>query len=131
MALIEFGGGPNELCYVNKGVNGIMNMLRYEKAISGECKKRDDQVVVDYMQHVDAHHGGLFVPALTYDVMNTVIEGDVVLGRVYNPMTLELVEELRTPYDKNLIILMRGNVNRIIPGDYTFMISDMDRANKI
>ena len=73
-----------------------------------------------------ADDGGLFVPALTYDAMNTIVEGKVVLGRVYNPMTLELLEEIRAPYEKNLMILMRGNINRIIPGDFTFMIGDLD-----
>lgn len=123
---IECGGGPNEPYYVEKGVKAVLNMLKLKKAIDGEAEKRDDQIMISHIEHVNPHHGGLFVPALTYDAMNTVVEGKVVLGRVYNPMTLELLEEIRAPYEKNLMILMRGNINRIIPGDFTFMIGDLD-----
>ena len=122
---IECGGGPNEVHYVEQGVKSLLNMLRYQKVIDGVAVTRDDQILITNIAHVNPHHGGLFVPALTYDVMNTIVEGKVVLGRVYNPMTLELVEEIRAPYEKNLMILMRGNINRIIPGDFSFMIGDL------
>ncbi len=127
---VECGGGPNEPFYIEKGVKAVLNMLRYKKALDGEVLKNDHQIMISHIEHVNPHHGGLFVPALTYDVMNTIVEGHVVLGRVYNPMTLELLEEIRAPYDKNLMILMRGNVNRIIPGDYTFMIGDLNSEIK-
>lgn len=123
---VECGGGPNELYYVERGVSGILNMLRHKGVIPGEAEKREDQICISHIEHVNPHHGGLFVPAYTYEKMNTIIEGKIVLGRVYNPMTLELLEEIKAPYDKNFIILMRGNINRIIPGDFTFMIGDLD-----
>lgn len=127
---VECGGGPNELYYVEKGVKGLLNMLKFKKVIDGEAQKREDQILITHIEHVNPHHGGLFVPALTYDVMNTIVEGKVTLGRVYNPMTLELLEEIKAPYDKNLMILMRGNINRIIPGDFTFMIGDLSSEVK-
>lgn len=127
---VECGGGPNEKHYVSRGVEGILNMLRQKHVLEGEVKVREDQICISHIEHVNPHHGGLFVPALTYEVMNTIVEGKVVLGYVYNPMTLELLEEIRAPYDKNFIILMRGNINRIIPGDFTFMIGDLDSEIK-
>lgn len=127
---VECGGGPNEKYYVNRGVEGIMNMLRQKHVIEGEVKTKEDQICISHIEHVNPHHGGLFVPAFTYEKMNTIVEGKVVLGRVYNPMTLELLEEIRAPYEKNFIILMRGNINRIIPGDFTFMIGDLDSEIK-
>ena len=127
---IECGGGPNAPYYVNKGVKAVLNILRLKKAIDGEVEKRDDQIMISHIEHVNPHHGGLFVPALSYDDMNTIVEGKVVLGRVYNPMTLELLEEIRAPYERNYIILMRGSVNRIYGGDFTFMIGDLDSEIK-
>lgn len=125
---IECGGGPNELYYVEKGVKGILNMLKYKKVIPGDAETRDDQIVVTHIEHCNPHHGGLFVPSLDYGKMNTIVEGKVSLGRIYNPMTLELLEEIVAPYDRNLMILMRGNVNTILPGDFTFMIGDLSTA---
>lgn len=127
---VECGGGPNELYYVEKGVEGLLNMLRYKGVLEGEVLKREEQIVVSHIEHVNPHHGGLFVPSLTYDAMNTIVEGKVTLGKVYNPMTLELLEEIKAPYDRNLMILMRCNINRIIPGDFTFMIGDLSSEVK-
>ncbi len=125
---VECGGGPNDSSYVEKGVKGLLNMLKYKKVIPGEAETRKDQIVVDHIEHVNPHHGGLFVPSLKYGVMNTIVEGKVTLGKVYNPMTLELLEEIKAPYDRNLMILMRGSVNTILPGDFTFMIGDLSTA---
>lgn len=129
-ATLECGGGPNELYFVEEGVKGIWNMLKYKGVLDGEVETRDDQIHIRYIEHVDPHHGGLFVPAMTYESLNTIVEGKVTLGYVYNPMTLELLEELKAPYDRNLMILMRCNVNRIIPGDFTFMIGDLSTEVK-
>lgn len=123
---IECGGGPNESYYIEKGVNGILNMLRYQNVIEGVVVKNEDQMIITHIEHVNPHNGGLFVPCFDFSNMNKIIEGKVVLGRVYNPMTLELLEEIIAPYENNLIILMRGNVNRILPGDFTFMIGNLD-----
>lgn len=127
---LEVGGGPNAEFYAQKGVKAVLNMLRLKKAIDGEVEKRDDQIMISHIEHVNPHHGGLFVPALTYDAVNTIVEGHVVLGRVYNPMTLELLEEIRAPYEKNYIILMRGSINRIYAGDFSFMIGDLSSEIK-
>mgnify|MGYP004609478221 CR=1 FL=1 len=125
---LECGGNCEP--YAKKGLKAVVNMLRHKKAIDGEAEKRDDQIMISHIEHVNPHHGGLFVPALTYDAMNTIVEGRVVLGRVYNPMTLELLEEIRAPYDRNYIILMRGNINRIYGGDFSFMIGDLSSEIK-
>lgn len=127
---IECGGGSNEISYVEKGVAGIMNMLRCKGLIEGEVKKREDQIYIRHIEHVDPHHGGIFVPGLTYDCMNTVVKGKVSLGKIYNPMTFELVEEIFAPYEENLMILMRCDINRIVPGDFTFMIGDLSTEVK-
>ncbi len=125
---IECGGGVNKESYIEKGVKGILNMLRYSKVIKGEVEKRDDQIVIDHIHYVSPHHGGLFVPALSFEQMNTVVEGKVTIGKVYNPKTFELLEDMKAPCERNFIILMRGAVNTIHAGDFTFMIGDMAEA---
>ena len=128
---IECGGGPNALYYVEKGVKGIWNMLKYKGVVEGEPEKRDDQIHIGHIEHVNPRHAGLYVPCFTYESMNTIIEGKgVVLGRIYNPMTLELLEELKTPYERNLMILMRCDINVILVGDFTFMIGDLNSEIK-
>ena len=127
---LECGGGPNLHYYVEKGFNGIVNMLRYKGLIDGEAKTPDKQTMITHIEHVNPHHGGMFVPAQSYDSMTKVIKGKVVLGRVYNPMTLELLEEIKAPFEENLMILMRCDYNRILAGDFTFMIGDLSSEVK-
>lgn len=125
---IEVGGGPNTEYYIQKGVNGVLNILRQKKVIKGEAAPRPKQTVVTHIENVNPHHGGLCVPCFDFDSMNTIIEGRQVLARVYNPMTLELLEEVKAPYEKNLVILMRGSLTRVNSGDYCFMIGELSTA---
>src|SRR5699024_9687692 len=96
----------------------------------GEVQKRDDQIVVTEIANILPHHGGLMVPNFEFDMVNQVIEGKQLLSTTYNPLTLEVVEEIYTPFEKNLVILMRGQLNKVNPGDYGFMIGNLDTAEE-
>ena len=128
---LECGGGPNIQYYVDKGLKGILNMLRYKGLIDGTPEPPGEQIMITHIEHVNPHHSGMFVPAQSYDSLTGIIKGKgVVLGRIYNPMTLELLEEIKTPYEENLMILMRCDYNRILAGDFSFMIGDLSSEVK-
>lgn len=122
---IECGGGANPAAYIERGIRGIQNMLRYLGVIEGAVETRDDAMVITRLAHVNPSHGGLLVPCLHEGDMHRVLDGGAVLGRVYNPMTCALLQEIVAPFERNLVILLRGGVNRILPGDFTFMIGDL------
>lgn len=50
------------------------------------------------------------------------------LAKIYNPKTFELVETIETPFERNVIVQMRGLLATINPGDYSFMIGNLDTA---
>ena len=127
---IECGGGPNLFKYVDKGFKGVLNMLKYKKLINGEPETPGEQIMITHIAHVHPHQSGVFVPEQSYDSMTGIIKGKQVLGRIYNPMTLELLEEIRAPYEENLMILMRCDYNRILAGDFSFMIGDLSTEVK-
>lgn len=127
---LECGGGPNLKHHVDKGVKGIINMMKYKGLLDGEAEKPGEQIMITKLVHVNPHHSGMFVPAQSYESMNKIIKGKVVLGRIYNPMTLELLEEIKAPFEENLMILMRCDYNRILAGDFTFMIGDLSSEVK-
>ncbi len=127
----EIGGLVVRERDVQRGFEGVLNVLRHEGMIDGEETHRDDQVVTDHIEHVNPHHGGLMVPCLDIDKLGEVVEGKgVTMAKVYNPKTLELLEEVKTPYERNLMILLRPTVNRAFPGDFSFMIADADALEK-
>lgn len=126
--VLELGGGIKDLEYLDINIRAIVNMLKYKGVVSGTPESREDQITVNYIEHLSPKNGGLYVPCISYDRIATIVEGEVTLGKIYNPMTLELIEEMKTPYDRNLIILMRGSVNTVYPGDYAFMIGNLNSA---
>ncbi len=126
----EIGGLVVRERDIQRGVEGVLNVLRHEGMIDGEVIHRDDQVVTEHIEHVNPHHGGLMVPGLDIDKLGEVVEGHVTLAKIYNPKTLELLEEIKAPYERNLMILLRPTVNRAFTGDFSFMIADADALQK-
>jgi predicted deacylase len=125
---VEIGGLNVQEADVERGVAGVFNVLRQKGVLAGEAPRREDQIVVSHIEHVNPLQGGLMVPCLPVESIGTIVEGRVVLARVYNPKTLKLLEEIIAPYDRNLIILCRPSINRVYPGDFSFMIGDLATA---
>lgn len=130
---LEAGGFDNTSFYLQKLLHALENMLRYKGMIPGKAIKSTEKIyVVKSYSYVPPRHGGLYVPAYGTEYIGKVIEGKgVVLGRTYNPKTFELLEELKTPFKRNLMILMRAATGRLVPGDWSYMIADLDKAEEI
>ena len=56
-----------------------------------------------------------------------VSEGEE-LGRVVSPYTFETLEVIHTPLPRGIMILSHLNRNVVEPGDYAYMVGDMDTA---
>jgi uncharacterized protein len=125
---VEIGGGPNYEHHIERGVEGILNCMRHLKMIPGEVKPAPKQNVMTEIASIRPKEGGIMVPAFDFNSVGTVIEGRQVLSRTYNPRTFEELEVIYTPFGKNLVILTRGTFNKVNPGDYGFMIGNLDTA---
>jgi len=124
---VELGGGPNYREHIERGIKGVFNILKNKNIIPGEASyNREEQITVDHIENITPHHGGLCVPSFDFTEMNNIIEGRQTLAKIYNPKTLELVEEIKAPFDQNLVILMRGNLTKVQAGDYSFMIGKVN-----
>lgn len=127
---VEVGGGPNYEQAVERGVEGIFNCMRHLKMLPGEVVPAPKQVVMTEIQIIRPTQGGLMVPGFDFSAVGSVIEGKQVLSRTYNPQTFEELEVIHTPFERNLVILMRGNLHKVNPGDYGFMIGNLDTAEE-
>jgi hypothetical protein len=54
-----------------------------------------------------------------------------VLGRVISPYTFETLEELRAPFERSLVVLLRPALTRVNPGDYAYMLADAGEMRRI
>lgn len=125
---IEIGGGPNYEKDIKRGVDGVINQLRYTRNINEELLTLDGQIVLTEIAGIRPTQGGILVPGFNFESVNKKIEGKQVLAEIYNPKTFELLETIETPFDNNVVILMRGYVGKVNSGDYGFMIGNLDTA---
>ncbi|MCY4541000.1 MAG: succinylglutamate desuccinylase/aspartoacylase family protein [Rhodobacteraceae bacterium] len=125
--VVELGGGiVAQQSYVDRGVAGVMNMLRAAGVVEGEALIPTRQVVVRGIEIVRPKHGG-WLETSAPPLGELIFEGEE-LGRVVSPYTFETLEVIPTPVPRGIMILSHLNRNVVEPGDYAYMVGDMDTA---
>ena len=129
VVVVEMGGGSQrDADYIERGVQGTLNCMRYAGSLDGDAMPLPEPIIVRTLATLRPRHGGLFYPEVGIDAINTVIPGGTVMGRVVSPYTFETLDEIRAPFARSLMILLRPTIMRVHPGDYAYMIGDMDSA---
>jgi hypothetical protein len=72
--------------------------------------------------------GGMLYPEIGLDQLGKEVRGGTLLGRVVSPYTFETLEEIRAPFDRGYMILLRGGMMRVNPGDYGYMVANAATA---
>ena len=127
--VVELGGGIIEQePYVARGVEGTLNLLRAAGVIEGEVKPPPPQIVVRGIEIVRPRHGG-WLETEAPPLGNLIGEG-AVLGRVVSPYSFEELEVIKSPVRQGIMILSHLNRNLVEPGDYGYMVGDMDTAEE-
>jgi hypothetical protein len=125
--VVELGGGTiDQKPYVERGVAGLYNALRTIGMLPGEPSPRPSQIVLHEIAIIRPQQGGLLVPEVT--ALGAEVKGGTVLGRVVSPYTLETLETIRSPFERGVTVLLRANITKIQPGDYMYMIGNLDTA---
>ena len=125
--VVEMGGGmiANDI-YLERGTRGLFNVLKYLKMLPGEPEMPAKQTVVTEMSVIRPHCGGLLYPGLTVEDVGAIVPRDTLLGAVISPYTFEVLEEIRAPFARNLVILIRPTITKVHPGDYAYMMGNAD-----
>jgi len=128
----EVGGGSLlDAHYVEHGVRGVMNVLRQLKMLNGEVVRPPEQTVVTEMAVIRPRVGGVLYPEVGLDMLGKEVTGGTLLGRVVSPYTFETLEEIRAPYERGVMILLRGAMMRVQPGDYGYMVANLATARPV
>lgn len=128
----EFGGGgQNNKYYIEQGIEGIKNVMKYLKMIDGEPKIPSDQYLLKNIFVVSSNHGGILVPNIGIDYMHSILSKNDLLGTTYSPYNFEKLETFYGPFDNNLIILMRADISRVETGDMMYIIGNKDTVEKL
>jgi predicted deacylase len=118
----ETGGplpGPDGL--LSEAQGEILNMLRALGAIPGDPEP-SHQVVVDTVSHIRAPMGGLFRPVVGFDTVGRSVAGGDLLGTMASVYTGETLAEIRAPYPETWVMMARGRLSRVHPGDPLYIV---------
>jgi len=123
--VIEIGGGTvDQAPYVERGVDAVLNMMRYMEMSDEPVVERPDQTILTDIKLVFPTQGGVLeteAPPLGGN-----IKGGDVLGRVISPYTFEELEVMFSPVENGVMILSHLVRNVVQPGDYAYMVGDLD-----
>jgi predicted deacylase len=124
---VELGGGMiDQTDYVARGLAGIRNVMQTIGMIPGSPAQRPKQTVLREIAIIRPTQGGILVPEVT--AMNATTAGGQVLGRIVSPYTFETLETFTAPFERGITVLLRQNITKIQPGDYTYMIGNLVNA---
>lgn len=125
----EVGGGyALDGQYIEMGVRGVLNVMRHLKMLDGRPELPPDQIVVQEIATLRPGHGGLLRSEVDAGMMGQEVPKGTLLGRVTSPYTFETLEELRAPFGRNVVLLLRTGITGVNPGDYAYMLGNLEGA---
>lgn len=128
----EIGGGYlRDAHYADLGVRGVINVMRHLGMLDGRPELPDRQTVLRETTTVRPGHGGLLHSQLTLEAMGREVAQETILGRVVSPYTFDTLEELRAPYARNVVVLLRTGITPVNPGDYAYMLGNLEGARTV
>jgi len=132
VVVAEIGGGNQyDDSYLERGVNGVMNALRRLGSLPGEVKKAPAQTLLGKMSIVRPRHGGILHPEVRAEQLGRTVPKGTLLGRTLDAQTFELLEEFHAPSEQTHLVLPRGGINKLHPGDYSYMLGDLVSAKQM
>lgn len=127
--VVEIGGGSLlDRVYIERGVSGALNIMKHLGMLDGVPQVSDTQTVVKEMAVLHPHVGGVLYPEIPLDRLGQVVTGGTVLGRIQSPYNFEELEVVKAPFARNYMILARGAIARVNPGDFAYMCANADVA---
>lgn len=127
--VVEAGGGVDQDdIYVDKAEHGVLGAFRHLGLLDGASPPALEAVVVDELLTVRPRQGGLFVPEKRIGDLGQIVPRGTLLGRVYDPYFFGELERFEAPFEQTVLILLRGGVGRVIPGDYAYMLGRPEEA---
>ena len=131
--IVESGGSPvaADPSYLEKYVQGVLNVMIEVGMLDGELVLPKRQYLMRRRVLVRPANGGLFIPEVGFERLGTVVEGGTVLARVISAHSFEEYDVFTAPYEETVMIMMRGELSRVNPGDYAYILGDLSSAEVI
>src|SRR6218665_1823944 len=90
-----------------------------------------EQAVMPPLSTLRPPRGGAFISNYGPETLGSTIPKGTLMGRVSNPHTFEVEEEVFATYQDTLMVVNREEYSRCAPGDYGFMVVDGSTATTL
>lgn len=125
------GGGQLDESYLRRGTAAVLNALRHLGVLAGDVVKPPQQTLLTKMAIVRPRHGGILEPAVGAERLGEAVPKGTLLGVTRNAQTFEVLEEFRAPFESTHLVLVRGALSKVHPGDYAYMLGDLSSAETL
>ncbi len=131
--IVESGGSPmaKDPSYLEKYVQGVLNVMIEVGMLEGEMVLPEQQYLMRRRVLVRPANGGLFIPEVGFERLGKSVKGGTVLARVISAHSFEEYDVFTAPYEDTIMIMMRGELSRVNPGDYAYILGDLSSSEVI
>jgi predicted deacylase len=128
----ELGGGQaNNDHFIAKGVRGVNNVLKHLGMRDGKPELPPKRTLLTELLTLRPHHGGFMYSNMKVAQLGSSVPKGTSLGRILNPYTFEVLEEVKAPFDPSILVLVRESITKVDPGDYGFMVGNAATAQAL
>lgn len=68
--------------------------------------------------------GGIFKPVVDAAAVGTIVPKDTLLGQILDPVSFRVIEDLRAPFERTAIMLLRPMLAQIEGGAMTYVVAE-------
>lgn len=128
--LAEVGGSMlyTDPGYLERAAQGVRNVAWGLGMLDEPGSRPTEQRLLTRRVLMRVPEGGIFHPAVGIDAIDRPLAQGTLLGSVLDPYTLETVATLEAPYARSILLQMRVLPTAVQPGDYAFIVADLDSA---
>jgi predicted deacylase len=127
--VVEVGGAgfdpETEASWQATSLRGLQGVLQGMGIVAGEPPLAERTLIFQRVKRVNPRNGGMLEPVFAAeDMMIREVQAGDLLGRVWSPYSLEVIEELRAPFRGLIEMAPRAYPAR--PGDWAYLVVDLD-----
>ena len=129
----EVGTGITELHdrLVEGSVQGVFNVMKDMGMYPGEPVIPKTQWIVKTRSVTRPKNGGMFYPVVGPEYINKTVPKGTLIAVIRDPLTMEIIEEMRAPFEETVFLDIRAAMTKVHPGDYAYIMADITDAERI
>jgi Predicted deacylase len=118
--------------YSNTMIKKIKNVLALLNLINSKPNIEGDFLIFEENAYgnMRAPAGGIFIPGDPEIYIGKEKDENSILFKIYDPYTFDLIKEVKPIFKRSAVFLYRKR-SVVKPGDYCYMICDLNKSNKV